>query len=169
MLVNRKCNYCGSEYYICRSCIKAGNAWKNVCCSKKCFIELMKDTPVVQPIKIINKEDEMKKVLLRGELKSGKTIDITGYDIDLGKFDSTSGKTYTYDDVKFFYIGSDEFKDIIITAKLNATKQAEAIAKKTSKKTDANTSAQSDSNASNTSDDNTIKENDVKAVDGTVK
>lgn len=169
MLVNRKCNYCGSEYYICRSCIKAGNAWKNVCCSKKCFIELMKDTPVVQPIKIINKEDEMKKVLLRGELKSGKTIDITGYDIYLGKFDSTSGKTYTYDDVKFFYIGSDELKDIIDSAKLNATKQAEAVAKKTSKKSDANTSAQNASDASNTSDDSTIKEDIVKPVDGTVK
>ena len=111
----------------------------------------------------------MKKVLLRGELKSGKTIDITGYDIDLGKFDSTSGKTYTYDDVKFFYIGSDELKDIIGSTKLNATKQAETIAKKTSKKTDANTSAQSDSDASSTSDDKIIKENDVKAVDGTVK
>lgn len=129
----------------------------------------MKDTPVVQPIKIINKEDEMKKVLLRGELKSGKTIDITGYDIDLGKFDSTNGKTYTYDDVKFFYIGSDELKDIIGSAKLNATKQAEAVAKKTSKKSDANTSAQNASDASNTSDDKTIKEDIVKPVDGTVK
>ena len=169
MLVNRKCNYCGSEYYICRSCIKAGNAWKNVCCSKKCFIELMKDTPVVQPIKIINKEDEMKKVLLRGELKSGKTIDITGYDIDLGKFDSTSGKTYTYDDVKFFYIGADELKDIIGSAKVNATKQAEAISKKSAKKQNADTGSQMDSKATSTADDKTVADGDIKPVDGTVK
>ena len=129
----------------------------------------MKDTPVVQPIKIINKEDEMKKVLLRGELKSGKTIDITGYDFDLGKFDSTSGKTYTYDDVKFFYIGSDELKDIIGSAKLNATKQAEAISKKSAKKQNVDTGSQMDSKTTSTADDKTVADGDIKPVDGTVK
>ena len=111
----------------------------------------------------------MKKVLLRGELKSGKTIDITGYDIDLGKFDSTSGKTYTYDDVKFFYIGADELKDIIGSAKVNATKQAEAIAKKSAKKQNADTGSQMDSKVTSTADDKTVADGDIKPVDGTVK
>lgn len=168
-VINRKCNYCGNEYYICRSCIKIGNAWKNVCCSRECFMELMKEQDIVQPIKIDSKESTMKKVLLRAELKSGKTTDIVGYDVDLGKFDCSNDKTITYNDVKTFYVPSEELKEMISKIKSDTKNKVETIAKKTSKKTDADTGSQMDSKTTDKKDDKTIEDSSVKPVDGTVK
>lgn len=129
-VINRKCNYCGNEYYICRSCIKAGNAWKNVCCSRECFMALMEEKGIAQPIKIEIKEKDMKKTLLRGVLKSGLSVDVTGYDLDLGRFDCTDGKTYTYNDMKIFYIPSDELKDMIGKLKVDTEAKTKALNKK---------------------------------------
>lgn len=130
MLLNRKCNYCGSEYYICRSCIKAGNAWKNVCCSKECFMNMIKEGLIPQEIPKATKEvTELKKILLRGELKNGITEDIVGYDIDLLKFDCTDGNTYNLSDFKFIYVPSAEFEDIIKNIKKNTEKKIKASKK----------------------------------------
>lgn len=136
MIMNRKCNYCGNEYYICRSCIRAGNAWKNVCCSRECFIDLMETMDTnesVNPI-ITNKENDMKTVMLRGELKSGLTVDVTGCDFDLGRFDCTDGKTYVYEDFKFFYITPERIKEIISTIKHQTETKTKAINQKQTKK-----------------------------------
>lgn len=136
MIMNRKCNYCGNEYYICRSCIRAGNAWKNVCCSRECFIALMETMDTnesVNPI-ITNKENDMKTVMLRGELKSGLTVDVTGCDFDLGRFDCTDGKTYVYEDFKFFYITPERIKEIISTIKHQTEAKTKAINQKQTKK-----------------------------------
>ena len=136
MIMNRKCNYCGNEYYICRSCIRAGNAWKNVCCSRECFIALMETMDTnesVNPI-ITNKENDMKTVILRGELKSGLTVDVTGCDFDLGRFDCTDGKTYVYEDFKFFYITPERIKEIIGTIKHQTETKTKAINQKQTKK-----------------------------------
>lgn len=136
MIMNRKCNYCGNEYYICRSCIRAGNAWKNVCCSRECFIALMETMDTnesVNPI-ITNKENDMKTVMLRGELKSGLTVDVTGCDFDLGRFDCTDGKTYVYEDFKFFYITPERIKEIISTIKHQTETKTKAINQKQTKK-----------------------------------
>ena len=140
MLLNRKCNFCGSEYYICRSCIKAGNAWKNVCCSKECFINMMKSNPDLQNIQVKKSGGNvnMKKTLLRGELNNGLTVDITGYDIGLYKFDSTDGKTYHIDDFKFLYVPSKEIKEIVtyITKQTeNKIKASENLIEKNQKAT----------------------------------
>ena len=62
-----------------------------------------------------------------------------------------------------------ELKDIIGSAKVNATKQAEAIAKKSAKKQNADTGSQMDSKATYTADDKTVADGDIKPVDGTVK
>lgn len=136
MIMNRKCNYCGNDYYICRSCIRAGNAWKNVCCSRECFIELMKTNDIVKPIEITNKENDMNTVLIRGELKSGLTVDVTGCDFELGRFDCTNGKTYVYDDFKFFYIAPDRLKEIVGTVRTQTETKVKAINSKQNKKID---------------------------------
>lgn len=127
MTANRKCNYCGSSYYICRSCIKAGNAWKNVCCSKECFIQLSKIYSNVRPIVV--KESGMKQVLLRGVLKNGMTVDVIGYDLDLGRFDCTDGKTYVYDDFKIVSMSAVNFEDMIKSFKTNIENRNKAIEK----------------------------------------
>ena len=111
----------------------------------------------------------MKKVLLRAELKSGKTIDIVGYDVDLGKFDCSNDKTITYDDVKIFYVPSEELKEMISKIKSDTKNKVETIAKKTSKKMDADTGSQMDSKTIDKKDDKAIEDDSVKPVDGTVK
>lgn len=128
MLLNRKCNYCGNEYYICRACIGI-HSWKNVCCSRECFIN-MQSLDGVNPIVIENGDNNMSKTILRAELKDGKTYDIIGYDVDLGRFDCDGGRTLTYDDVKFFYITPEVLKDIVGTVKVQTETKTKANTKK---------------------------------------
>ena len=85
---NRKCQNCGNEYYVCRSCISI-NSWKNVCCTQQCFRNLMANSDTeIKPIIIESGVNNM-NVVLRAGLVGGKTIDIVGYDVVLGKFDCT--------------------------------------------------------------------------------
>lgn len=133
MLLNRKCNYCGNEYYICRACIRTHNVWKNVCCSRECFTALQ-DLNGIKPIMINQEEIMKKKVILRGELKNRKTIGIVGYDLDLGRFDGEDGKTYSYDDFYFLYMRMNELKDIVDTIKKQTETRVRNEIEKTSKK-----------------------------------
>lgn len=140
MLLNRKCNYCGNEYYVCRACTRNSH-WKNVCCSRECFIAL-ENLEGIRPIILENGENTMPKILLRAELKDGKTYDIIGYDVDLGRFDCDGGRTLTYDDIKFFYVTPEVLQDIVGTVKVQTATKTKATAKKTEVKTDAHTDAE---------------------------
>lgn len=130
MNMNRKCNFCGNEYYICRNCIRKNNVWKNLCCTKQCFIAL-NSMDGISPITISHGGAELKKVIFRVVLKKKDlTMDIVGVDFDLGKFDGSDGKTYTYEDFKYMYIPADDLKEIIQTVKLQAEKRTKATTKK---------------------------------------
>lgn len=108
---NRTCNYCGDEYYCCKSCISI-NSWKNVCCSQECFRKMITESDDnLQPI-ILEKGANNMISILRAGLVGGKTIDITGYDIELGKFDCTDGKTKVFEDFEYFIVPKDEMKAI---------------------------------------------------------
>lgn len=50
--------------------------------------------------------------LLRAGLTNGKTIDIVGYDIMLGKFDCSDNTTKVFDDFEYFIMPKDELKEI---------------------------------------------------------
>lgn len=108
--VNRKCNNCGKEYYVCYSCQKI-NSWKNVCCSRQCFREYIKK----QNEKIVPQKIEKGKVdYMYGKLKeTKKRVKIIGYDIELNKYDGADGKTYCLDDFIEVIISIEEFKKII--------------------------------------------------------
>lgn len=79
----------------------------------------------VRPIQI-NGGDTMQRVVLRGQLKSGFTVDVIGYDIDLGKFDTFDNKTYVLDDFSFFYITPKELKEVAEKAKEQCEKRMKA-------------------------------------------
>lgn len=49
-------------------------------------------------------------VILRAGLKNQKTIDIVGYDLELGKFDCSNGETKTFDDFSYFIVPVEEMK-----------------------------------------------------------
>ena len=123
MLKNRKCNYCGQEYYCCKSCISI-HSWKNVCCSVQCFEKMILEGKIVEPQRINEKEVISLKTLLRAGLLNKDTIDIVGYDLDLGKFDCSDGKTRTYEDFSYFIVPKNEMKEIVsfFESKINKTK-----------------------------------------------
>lgn len=50
--------------------------------------------------------------VLRGAFLNDKTIDITGYDLELDKFDCSDGFTRSTKDFKYFVIPADEMKEI---------------------------------------------------------
>lgn len=112
MLKNRKCNYCGREYYCCKSCISI-NSWKNVCCSIDCYRHMIQNGNINMPQEIKNKEGEVMKTLLRAALNNKDTADIIGYDLELGKFDCSDGKTRTFDDFLYFIVPTEEMKEIV--------------------------------------------------------
>lgn len=111
MKANRTCNYCGREYYCCKSCISI-NSWKNTCCSVECYRKMLEEGVVALPKEINNKEDEH-MVLLRAGLTNGRTIDITGYDLELGRFDSDDGKTREYEQFDYFIVPREEMQAIV--------------------------------------------------------
>lgn len=58
------------------------------------------------------KDTEVKNMNIRAGLTNGNTITITGYDLELGKFDCTDGLTRGFDEFSYFIIPSEEFKSI---------------------------------------------------------
>ena len=114
MVKNRKCNYCGREYYCCKSCISI-NSWKNVCCSVECFRKMMQEGKTNMPQEINKEKGEktMATTLLRAGLTNKDTIDIVGYDLELGKFDCSDGKTRVYEDFSYFIVPKNEMKEIV--------------------------------------------------------
>nr|DAT69642.1 MAG TPA: CHC2 zinc finger protein [Caudoviricetes sp.]DAT69712.1 MAG TPA: CHC2 zinc finger protein [Caudoviricetes sp.] len=111
MRTNRRCNYCGREYYCCKSCISI-NSWKNSCCSVECYRKMLEEGVTTLPQEI-HKNEEVVMILLRAGLTNGTTIDITGYDLELGKFDCTDGKTHVYEDFDYFIVPREEMKSIV--------------------------------------------------------
>lgn len=62
-------------------------------------------------------------VLIRGGLISGRTVDIHGYDLELGKFDCSDGITRQFNDFEYFILPKDEMKEIADkVSKLNENK-----------------------------------------------
>lgn len=108
---NRKCAYCGEEYYCCKSCI-SNKSWKNICCSVKCFRKLSEKKDFIEPIK--KEIIDMDSSCLYGYTKDKKIIDIIGYDLELGKFDCADNTTRTFDEFEKFIISKDELKNISI-------------------------------------------------------
>lgn len=108
---NRKCAYCGEEYYCCKSCI-SNKSWKNICCSVKCFRKLSEKKDFIEPIK--KEIIDMDSSCLYGYTKDKKIIDIIGYDLELGKFDCADNITRTFDEFEKFIISKDELKNISI-------------------------------------------------------
>lgn len=108
---NRKCAYCGEEYYCCKSCI-SNKSWKNICCSVKCFRKLSEKKDFIEPIK--KEIIDMESSCLYGYTKDKKIIDIIGYDLELGKFDCADNITRTFDEFEKFIISKDELKNISI-------------------------------------------------------
>jgi hypothetical protein len=51
-------------------------------------------------------------VLLRAGLKNGKTIDITGYDLELGKFDCSDNITRGFGHFDYFIVPISEMEDL---------------------------------------------------------
>lgn len=132
---NRKCPVCGEEYYCCRSCISI-NSWKNVCCSQECYREYVANIDnTMSPIIIENGVNDM-GIILRAGLVGGKTIDITGYDIVLGKFDCSDGQTRVFEDFEYFIVPKDELKaisnQISATAVKSTAKRVEKVVKEDS-------------------------------------
>ena len=110
MIYNRICVNCGNKYYVCNQCTNI-NSWKNLCCSRECFKEVMRKDSTYFPNKI-NEIGGNFMVLIRGGLISGKTVDIKGYDIELGKFDCSDGITRQFDDFEYFIVPKNEMKEI---------------------------------------------------------
>lgn len=108
---NRKCAYCGEEYYCCKSCI-SNKSWKNICCSVKCFRKLSEKKDFIEPIK--KEIVDIDSSCLYGYTKDKKIIDIIGYDLELGKFDCADNITRTFDEFEKFIISKEEFKNISI-------------------------------------------------------
>ena len=108
---NRKCAYCGEEYYCCKSCI-SNKSWKNICCSVKCFRKLSEKKDFIEQIK--KEIVDIDSSCLYGYTKDKKIIDIIGYDLELGKFDCADNITRTFDEFEKFIISKDELKNISI-------------------------------------------------------
>ena len=74
----------------------------------------MKEDRIEQPKKINDVEKgENMSVLLRAGLNNKDTINIVGYDLELGKFDCSDSKTRTYDDFSYFIVPKNELKEIV--------------------------------------------------------
>lgn len=73
----------------------------------------------------------MAKILLRAGFTNGETISITGYDLELGKFDCTDGKTHDFEDFEYFIVPVDEMKSISERLGNKIEKNAEILNKAT--------------------------------------
>lgn len=123
--INRKCNFCGKEYYVCKSCERQ-NSWKNICCSRLCYRNLLQqENASFVPQKMSLGVNTMK---IRAGLTNGNTITIDGYDLELGKFDCTDGLTRSFEDFSYFIIPSAEFK--MISKRLDDKIETQVVKKK---------------------------------------
>lgn len=123
--INRKCNFCGKEYYVCKSCERQ-NSWKNICCSRLCYRNLLQqENASFVPQKMSLGVNTMK---IRAGLTNGNTITINGYDLELGKFDCTDGLTRSFEDFSYFIIPSAEFK--MISKRLDDKIETQVVKKK---------------------------------------
>lgn len=50
--------------------------------------------------------------LIRGGLISGRTVDVHGYDLELGRFDCSDGITRQFNDFEYFILPKEEMKEI---------------------------------------------------------
>ena len=107
MVYNRTCVNCGSKYYVCNRCVQIG-AYKNYCCSRECYNEAVKKGKIKSP----NKINENGGTVMRAALANGKTVDINGYDIELGKFDCSDGRTREIPEFDYFIVPKKEMKQI---------------------------------------------------------
>ena len=114
-------------------CIKI-NSWKNFCCSRECYRQMIAKQRETSPI-IVQGSENM-QTILRAGLKTGLTISITGYDLELGRFDCSDGTTRSFDDFEYFILPVNELKDI-------STRLAEKI--ETSKKNRKNVITETES------------------------
>lgn len=106
--VNRKCNNCGKEYYVCYSCQKKGS-WKIVCCSRDCFREYIKKKEIQKPIVLDKGVVNYMYIILQNDTK----VKIVGYDLELERYDGEDGNTYSPNDFKELIISKEEFQKII--------------------------------------------------------
>ena len=108
--INRKCNFCGKNYYVCRTCERQ-NSWKNICCSRQCYRKLLAQNC---SISLVPQKMNLgvKNMNIRAGFTNGTTITINGYDLELGKFDCTDGQTHTFEDFSYFIIPSEELQAI---------------------------------------------------------
>ena len=109
MVYNRICNTCGEKYYACANCVKI-NSWKNFCCSRECYREMIVKQEKTSPITLKGSVDM--KTSLRAGLKNGRTITITGYDLELGKFDCSDETSKGFEDFEYFIVPVSEMKEI---------------------------------------------------------
>lgn len=72
----------------------------------------MKDDIAVNPQEINKEVGDRMATVLRAGLKDNGTIDIVGYDLELGKFDCSDKKTRTLEDFEYFIIPREELKEI---------------------------------------------------------
>lgn len=114
---NRRCFYCGEEYYCCSSCVSI-NSWKNTHCSIDCFLKSQEENNIenLEPI-VINKGGSKMGVLKAALKKNGRTIDIVGYDLDLGKFDCSDGSTKTLEEFDYFIVSASEMEHYTLKPK----------------------------------------------------
>lgn len=117
---NRECFYCGEKYYCCSSCV-SNYSWKNTHCSIECFLKSQEETKMsdgVKPIIVNDKRSE--RTLLRAAFKKdGKTIDIKGYDLDLGKFDCSDKTTRALEEFAYFIVPAEEMESFTLKKKRN--------------------------------------------------
>lgn len=107
---NRKCLNCGKEYYCCKSCISV-NSWKNSCCSKSCYQELLqKLNGDIKPQEIEIKDEG---ITVEGILENNEKVVIVGQDLDLGRFDCEDNQTRVLDNFKEFAIKADDTEVIV--------------------------------------------------------
>ena len=120
---NRKCFYCGDEYYCCSSCVSI-NSWKNVYCSIDCFLKSQEKNNIqdIKPI-IVDKGGKNMGVLKAALKKNGRTIDIIGYDLDLGKFDCSDGSTKILEDFDYFIVSASEMSHYTLKPKKDGNKR----------------------------------------------
>ena len=61
---NRRCMYCGKEYYVCLTCAGV-HSWKKIACSPECFKSFMKQMTLDNLNK--QKTEETENFLLESE------------------------------------------------------------------------------------------------------
>lgn len=74
--IKRKCDNCGKEYFVCRACEKSGS-WKNVCCSRSCFRELIRKKTEKEKGEVVSskeKAEETSSLVQETEKVSDKVV-----------------------------------------------------------------------------------------------